>query len=134
MKKDKIDTRKKYRISEKVRGDWGGYNGPVTTDYYGRKQYIEGAHQDPLFEDGRTTTKDQRWYTDYGTDKKAAIRDADHERRIKQLMSYGHTEQSAKKLADEEDYMVETYYRKKKSAKTKSKRKIVKKKKGCGCK
>lgn len=130
MAKDKIDTRKKYRISGRVRGDWGGYNGPVDTDYYGRAQYIEGSHRNP---DTSISNENARWYTDYGINKKAATRDADRERRIKQLRSYGHNEQSAKKIADEEDAVVETYYRKKKTTKPK-KRKTTKKKKGCGCK
>lgn len=130
MDKLKYDARKKYRVVENL--GWKGQGpGNLGHDYYGRLMYIEGMP----FADGDMTqysNKNQKKCTDYGINKKAAIRDSDPEFLKKYFKCFGNSNERADMLIERMNPKLEEYYRKKKTArKAKSKRKPVKR---CRCK
>ena len=122
MAKDKIDTRKKYRVGEKLGKHtyFEDFPQQLDSDYYGRPRYIEGR------------SDDRRKYLDFGTDKRGALKYADKKLRSDELMyTFGNTKEFSERSINEKDPEVEVYYRKKKASKKPVKRKPVKK---CKCK
>jgi hypothetical protein len=116
--KGNIDTRKKYRISERT----GGVYSP---DFRFGNSYVEGHYGD----------KDQRSYIDFGAHKGRALKEMSLESYQKWLEGSGYTPEQIEQKYKERDQQLETYYRKKKTTKPKPKRKPMKKiVKKCKCK